>query len=305
MDTVYEKFYKGMYLKTGGYIPSEPINQNIYPGDFFQIRDGEMILLGNIYKNSVISVENTKFNYEIALNPVNWTFSKGVTKPYSGRGTGNNPIEGEIEFSKQILAFDSPGSYFFKGKDPKACKITNWSDIKQELIIKLTQTLYSFRDVYVVTECVTMNNWTLAISNSKKGELEIAADNENFGLVDIFGHVSSKTIQSKDIEYYHRETKRKPSFFKAKKLAIQNDKLETFISEQIADKMEKNQWANDFYECDFGIELMSPNSSISSNHSISVLDMLQANELNPNTALLYFKWEDANLDDLERLFSRV
>ena len=30
--------------------------------------------------------------------------------------------------------------------------------------------------------------------------------------------------------------------------------------------------------------------------------MLQANELNPNTALLYFKWADANLDDIEKLF---
>jgi hypothetical protein len=32
------------------------------------------------------------------------------------------------------------------------------------------------------------------------------------------------------------------------------------------------------------------------------LDMLQCNELNPNTALLYFKWVDANLDDVEKLF---
>jgi hypothetical protein len=32
------------------------------------------------------------------------------------------------------------------------------------------------------------------------------------------------------------------------------------------------------------------------------LDMLQSNELNPNTALSYFKWADANLDDIEKLF---
>ena len=39
------------------------------------------------------------------------------------------------------------------------------------------------------------------------------------------------------------------------------------------------------------------------NPQASILDMLQANELNPNTALLYFRWSDANLDDIEKLFT--
>jgi hypothetical protein len=34
----------------------------------------------------------------------------------------------------------------------------------------------------------------------------------------------------------------------------------------------------------------------------SILDMLGANELNPNKALHYFKWAEANMDDVEKLF---
>lgn len=302
MDTVYRKFYRGMYLNTGGFIPSEPINQNFYPGDFFQIRNGEIIVLGNIFRKCIIDPDVVEIEYDVKLNPANWTFGEGVTKPYCGRGTGNNAMESEFEFSKQILAFKNHGSYFFKGVEPRAVKILNWTDIWQQLIIKLTQTFYSFREIYVVTECATMANWTLAISSSKKAELEIATDSENFGLVDLFGHASSRTVQSKDIEYYHRQNMRKPTFFKAKKLVVQNEKLDVFISELINERLCQNEWANDFFQCNFDNEPYNYTPRISGNAQVGVLDMLQANELNPNTALLYFRWEDANLDDVEKLF---
>lgn len=302
MNSIYRKFYKGFYLKTGGYIPMKPLNQNVYPGDFFQIRNGEMIILGNIYKKKLVIPENSYFENGIKLNPATWSFNEGVTKPYSGRGTGNNPIEGEFEFSRQILSFDGSGSYFFRGNEPEAVKIGNWNDIKDGLIIKLTQTLYSFRDLYLVTECVTNSNWTLAIASSEDAELEIATDSENYGLVDIFGHSSSRTIQSRDIEYYNREEDRKPVFLKAKKLAVQNEHLDTFISELISEYASRNEWANDFFDYDFYSEGASFAPNVSQAAEINLLDLLQANQLNPNTALLYFRWIDANLDDIEKLF---
>lgn len=302
MDQVYKKYYRGFYLKTGGFIPSKPINQSMYPGDFFQIRNGEVIVLGNIYRKSIIIPEEKSIEFGLKLNPANWSFSDGVTKPYSGRGSGNNPIEGEFEFSKQVLAFDSSGSYFFRGNNPESVKIANWSAIKDELIIKLTQTLFSFREVYVVTECATNSDWTLAIASSHKAELEIATDSENFGLVDIFGHSSAKTIQSKDIEYYHRESNRTPNFFKAKKLVVRDEKLDIFISDLISQRVNRNQWVSDFFDYDFHDQPVPFAPHITNNVQISFLDMLQANQLNPNTALLYFRWIDANLDDVEQLF---
>lgn len=301
MDTIYKNFYRSFYIKTEGFIPTIPLNQNVYPGDFFQIKNGEMIVLGNIFRNAIIDKEDVTFDTATILNPANWNFSDGVTKPYSGRGIGHEVIEGEFEFTKQILAFAAKGSFIFKAENPEAIKILNWSDIQQQLIIKLTQTFYSFREVYVVTECAITASTTLAIAGSKNAELEIASDTENFGLIDIFGHSSAKTIQSKDIEYYHRENKRKPIYFKAKKLAVQDEKVDAFISNLASSNQTKMEWVNDFFDFNFDYDSVD-NLLVSNEAKACLLEMLQANELNPNTALLYFKWIDANLDDIEKLF---
>ncbi|MCW3071443.1 MAG: hypothetical protein JWO44_1333 [Bacteroidetes bacterium] len=303
MENVYRNFYRSFYMRTGGFIPSNPLNHDVFPGDFFQVRNGEMIVLGNIFRSGIIDPGECTFAYGTKQNPAGWNFSDGLTKPYSGRGSGSSPVAGEFEFSRQILSFDKRGSFFFKGNDPESVKIMNWNELQQQLIIRLTQTFYSFRELYVVTESATAADWTLAIAGAEKAELEIATDAENFGLADIFGHHSAKTIQSKDIEYYHRETKRKPAFFKAKKLAVQDEKLDVFISELITERQSRHEWASDFYDYDFHYE-QGYSSGLSGDVHTSLLDMLSANELNPNTALLYFKWADANLDDIENFFLR-
>jgi len=301
MEKVYRNFFRKFYMRTGHFIPAKPINQCVFPGDFFQIRNGEMVILGNIFRNGIIDPEFVEFGYGIPLNPAAWHFSDGVKKPYSGRGTGEGPITGEFEYSKQILSFTETGSFFFSGNNPESVKIMNWHSLQQTLIIKLTQTCYSFREVYVVTETATMSNWSLAIGGAENAELEIATDTQNFGLVDIFGHESAKTIQSKDIEYYHREKKRKPAFFKAQKLLVQDDKVGVYMSDLVMQKCGQNNWASDFF--DYGFQLDTEfNSEIPSSAETGILDLLQAGQLNPNTALNYFKWGEANLDDIEKLF---
>ena|SRR6218665_1622144 len=301
MNNTFRNFYRSFYMRTGGFIPTAPLNQLVFPGDFFQIRNGEMIVFGNIFRSQLVEPAETKLEYGLKQNPFNWNFSDGLSKPYSGRGSGNSFTAGEFEFSKQILAFDTAGSFFFKGSDPESVRIADWNSIQQQLIIKFTQTVYSFRELYVVTECATAADWTLAVAGNPKAELEIATDAENFGLVDIFGHASSRTIQSKDIEHYQRESTRKSSFFKAKKLVVQDDKLQVFISELINRQQRQQEWAGTFFNYDFNYETTyTPN--MNNNSQAGVLDMLQANQLNPNTALLYFKWAEANLDDVEKFF---
>lgn len=300
MNSIYKKFYRTFYARTS-YIPSKPLNKTLFPGDFFHIINGEMILLGNIFSSQIVDTKNVDFEHAIKLNTDSWKFSEGVTKPYSGRGTGNNAIDGIFEFSKQILAFESSGSFFFTSNEPEAVKIKNWSELQNELIIKLTQTYFSFRELYLITETASTSDWTLAISGSKNGELEIAIDTENFGLVDIFGHSSSKTIQSKDIEYYNRQPERKPSFFKAKKLVEQNETVQVFIDELIYQRTLLNKWGKGFYKYNLNTN-HEHEAAILSNAQISILDLLPSNQLNPNTALLYFKWADASLDDIEKLF---
>jgi len=300
MNRIYKKFYSAFYTKTN-YIPSKPLNKTLYPGDFFHIINGEMIVLGNIFSSNIVDMKNVVFEHDIKLNADSWQFSDGVSKPYSGRGTGNGALDGVFEFSKQILAFETCGSFIFKSNKPEAVKIKNWTELQNELIIKLTQTYFSFRELYLITETASASDWTLAIAGAKNGELEIAMEIENFGLVDIFGHSSSKTIQSKDIEYYNRQSERRPGFFKAKKLAEQNESLPTFIDNLIYQRTLLNLWGKDFYKYNLDTNQEQDNTNLN-NAQISILDLLSGNQLNPNTALLYFKWTDASLDDIEKLF---
>jgi len=301
MNTPYSNFYKHLYTRTGGFIPTKPLNQNIYPGDFFQMKNGEMIVLGNIFQKGIIDIGDVSLEHGIKLNPSNWVISDGVSKPYAGRGSGQGTIDGQFEFSKQVLAFAYAGNFMFRANQPASTKILNWSDLQQQLIIKLTQTIYSFRELYLVTEAVAASDWTLAIAGSDAAELEIATDTENFGLVDIFGHPSARTVQSRNIEFYHRENKPKPSFFKAKKLVVQNEKAESHMNELALQQQNRDKWANGFFDNQFHYDTANTANYPDVTGS-SILDMLQSNELNPNTALLYFAWADLNFDDINKLF---
>ena len=302
MNQLYKKYFSGLFNKSGGFIPTQPINQTIYPGDFFQIRNGEMIVLGNIYQDSMINPADVSIEYGLKLNPVNWSFHDGVTMPFTGKGAGNNPLEGDFEFSKQLMSFESSGSFMFKGNNPESTKISNWNEIKDKLIIALTQGKYSFREVYIATECATNSEWTLAVAASSKAELEIASVDESIGLVNIFGDSSAKTIQSKDLEYYQHEIKRIPSFFKAKKLVVNDDKFEVFLNDHLNERINHDKWASDFYDSDFYHNPAIYAPTFNGNLKDCLLDMLPPKQLNPSTAMSYFRWIDANLDDIERLF---
>ena len=301
MNANYKKFYQHTYLKTGGFLPAKPLNQNIYPGDFFQVQNGDMIVLGNIFRVQIVDPAICKFEYGAKLNPFAWKFQDGVTKPYTGKESGYDTLGGEIEYNKQLINFADRGDFLFKGNEPESVKILNWNDLQFQLIIKLTQTYYSFREVYVVTESVSCADWTLAISGGHKAELEIITDQEGPGLMDIFGHHSSRTVIAKDLEFYHRESKRKPTFFKAKKLKVQDERLSLFMSELTAKRQFQHEWAKGFYQYEFHYD-QDYVAETQRHAQTNLLDMLRTNELNPNTALQYFTWGDANLDDIEKLF---
>lgn len=272
------------------------------PGDYYQVKNGEIVMLGNIFRNGIINAEEVSFGNNIRLNPASWSFSDGVNKAYSGRSMAQSAIEGSFEYSKQVLAFADRGSFLFKGSEPAAVKILNWNDFQQSLIIKLTVLLFSYRELYVVTDTASLTDCTLAVAGAPKAELEIATESESFGLVDIFGHELAKTIQSRDIEYYQRIEKRKPFFFKAKKLDVHDEQLEVFINELIYTATGYEEWAADFYECDFDFK-NSHHSQTKRFEKSGILEMLKANQLNVTTALLYFKWADTTMDDIEKLFA--
>lgn len=302
MDSLYFNFFHDLYRKTGGFIAAAPLGQAIYPGDFFQIRNQEIVVLGNIYMNRVISAENCSITKAKKLNENSWKLDSGISKPYAGRGRGEDVFEGQFEYSRQLLAFANRGSYIFRTETPESIGIGNWTSIRDELIIKLTQTNFSFREVYVVTECATAASWTLAIAGAEQAELEIATDQENFGLQDIFGHASSKTIQSKDLASYHRQDKRVPNFFKAKRLAVKVEQIHAVMSDLENQRMHIGEWARDFFDYKFDYHKAGASPLVSGNTGPNSLEVLRAGDMNPNTALSYFQWADTSLDDVNRLF---
>jgi hypothetical protein len=302
MNSIFHPFYQKLYQSTGGFFPILPLGFQIFPGDFFQIRNGQIILLGNIFNPRIVGYYERDFEEVSLLNESNWQISKGISKPYAGRGSGHTPIDGVFEYSKQVIAFEDRGSFIFKGQHPKSLKLANWNSMQAELIIKMTQTYYSFREVYVATEVASVANWTLAIAGKENAELEIASEAESFGLVDIFGHETSRSIQSRDIDYYEHEKNRKWSFFKAKKLVVQDDVQDYFISDFLKNRRLAYDWASSFFPNEISDEQLYFPDHYYVNGRASILDLLQANQLNPNTALDYFKWSNADFTDLETVF---
>ncbi len=302
MFGIYKDFFKKFHRATGGFIPVYPLEESIYPGDFFQIVNGEMVLLGNIYKNRLIRDEEVEFEVGTPLSPLAWSFSEGVSKPYAVRSKGNAALDGEFEYSRQILSFDGWGSYIFKCIGPETIRIANWAALEKQLIIKLTHAYYSFREVYVVTESASALSWSLAISDAAKGELEIATADENDSLVDLFGLPSSKSILARDIACNHHHQNGNPCFFKAKKLVVHQAKQDIFIADLVREKRHRQQWALQFYNYERYVQAAKVHIQVTVHAKASLLDMMAQNQLNANNALAYFDWADANTDDIERLF---
>lgn len=298
MKSSFDNFYRQFYRNTG-FIPSKPLHQQVYPGDFFQVKYGGIMVLGNVFHKGIVDAGLTCFDMHANLYPPAWEISDGVSKPYSGRGTGAGAIQGEFEYSRQVIAFARRGSFLFRGANPKSVRIKNWHDLAAQLIIKLTQTLYSFRQVYLVTETATAEGCTLAIAGADNAELEIASAEDNFGLVDIFGKDGTRTIQSRDMEYFHRDAGRNPVFYKAKKLQVRTDTSPAIISDLLAERHLLDAWAGGFFNYAYDEQVIPATTS----YRPCVLDLLQANELNPNTALQYFTWDDAGIEDIEKLFN--
>jgi len=296
MDTVYKKYYTNLYLKTGGFIPVSPLDNQVFPGDFFQVEHGEMKIVGNIFRDKVIDPDAIEFVFNTPLNPDSWNINYGVDRPYFGIKDTQGNFE-DKEYYSQLFSFKERGSFFFKGIAPKATKIINWNLVEAELILKLTQYNYSFREVYLVTEAAHMKSWTLAVADNEEAELEISSRSKEINIDDIFSHEASKAIHAKNMECYRKEINPKLSFFKAKKLCSREQRDFQFGYDTTAIQNTLVDWANGFYNFDFRV-----NGNQLKQSPIPLIDRLKGNELNPTTALEFFHWIDCSLDDLEKLF---
>ncbi|MBK7970658.1 MAG: hypothetical protein IPK08_17960 [Bacteroidetes bacterium] len=84
------------------------------------------------------------------------------------------------------------------------------------MIIKFTQTYFSFREVSIVTECAFADEWSLAIAGKPGAEMELATSQDDETLVNIFSVKELKTIQTKNIGIHEQIKKRKTGLFQSK-----------------------------------------------------------------------------------------
>jgi hypothetical protein len=248
-----------------------PLTQNIKLGDFCQTVRGLLVPQGNIEQLRIL--DETLLSPSMLLEPEVWRFSHGVELVMQQQHN---------EYTEQLLRFYEPGSCVFYLNEPKAQYILNWQEIKDNLTIKLTQTDYSFRDVFVITAVTTGADWSGVIAGKAQAELKLVADcyangNDHHHLLRN-DSVKAEIIQN--IDYFEKHTEQPCYFFQAKKLVL---------SEQEKQKVRINHIKN-------GNQGYLPNYR--NNHSI---EQIPGKNITINNCLDYFEWADVSLDDVELL----
>lgn len=296
------KFYRECYLQTG-WIPMQPLVRPIELGDVCQIHHGYFQPLMNITQISL--VEPISFSLPIALNPIDWRVNSGVQQTFcsTDKFTTQRGVEEaqyaieEVEeaeqedfvkesyWTKQILSFSEQGSFIFHGDVPECRLMLNWNNLRQDAILKLTQTHYTFRDIYVVTGVATLNDWGLAIAGNPGAQLDMSAETQNTDLFNLISHKTAKTEQCKQISTYEKSHCEPAYFFKAKKLVFSDEMHDRYLNRLLDNNRDLT------------------NRAIANWFNSNLINQVKANELNLATTMEFFTWVDATLDDVERLLT--
>lgn len=278
---MYKKdFYRDCYLQTG-WIPMQPLTSKLAPGAIGQIQQGQFRPLLNIVDAHLI--EEIKISHTVRLDGGNWELSRGV-KQSACKITACKDDDGErYHRTKQVLEFSRPGSFMFHGSEPNAHLLLNWDKLRDDLIVKLTQLHYSFRDVYVITGVTTMKNWGLAVAGQAKARLEMTATVGNTDWYSMLSHSSARTVRCQGIAGNEMARGAAAYFFKAKKLILSSVMRDHMIDHVLHNRADLNP-----------LEIANWLGS-------DLLNLCKTNELNLSTCLDFFAWADAGLDDVELL----
>jgi hypothetical protein len=274
-----EHFCRTCYFQTGGWIPAFPMTQQLQLGDFCQIAQSRLRPLGNILNMRL--VEEVLLSEAILLDEEEWKLNSGVKQQFCATEKLSGEDGSCKEWTRQLLEFEQKGSFAFYGFQPFCRMILNWHRLKHDVVLKLTQSEYAFREVYVITGVVTVENWGLALANQAQAQLEVSAQTRSHEWYELIAHVTRRLEQSRGIVNFSHD--RPAYFFKAKKLVLSDKKRDHFLrtilrrQEQYSTVAMSN-WLRD-----------------------DMLNLLSANEMNLANGLEFFDWVDASLDDVVKL----
>jgi hypothetical protein len=278
MMTNNAKFMAHSVSHSGGWLPMMPLTKAVVPGDFGQLRGGSLAALGNILDLSL--VQPVDANEPLALAD-DWCWSSGVIPQYRGSGNETQSSDGGANdrgWQKQALGFDGPGSFAFHGRAPQGQWLLNWAEFAPDITLKLTQSVFTFREVVVVTAVAEVSQWGLAIAGGADAELVVTSeDSSDWGGL---SHQSAQLAQSRGLTQAVLGCEQGGYFFKAKKLVLSAQKHDQLMQQLL-------QQANPPTEAQLSHWLLG-----------GLINRVQANELNLNTCLDIFDWADVTLADL-------
>lgn len=259
----------------------QPLTQAVAVGDVCQLLQGRFQPLLNLEHAHLVEPLHT--SAPVPLAPADWSLGRDVIlaasdSSWSADGDGEQRL-----WTRQALEFSQAGDFLFYGKDARARLLRNWHHLRDDVTIKLTQTHFGFRDVYVVTGIARTDEWALAVAGQAGARLEMSAASDNCNWHALLGHASARTERSQGIASYEVGRGQPAYFFKAKKLVL-------------SDKMH-DRYLNLLFEH----EGRHSHGEIASWGRANLLNLSRANELTLNTCIEFFAWTDLSLDDVERL----
>ena len=269
----YQQFYRQCYTHTGGWLPMWPLTESIKIGDFCQMTHGIFRPLGNI--GQLVTLEDILLSHPMLLAQQEWCFSWGV----------EHIVQQSVDWAEQLFSFAEAGKGLFYLNKPTAQFILNWSEFQESLVIKMTQTEYAFRDIYVITAVTSGADWGGAIARSPDAEVKLTVPSNvnQFEHHSLLKHASVQAEVIKHVDYFKQPKEQPCYFFKAKKLVLSDKKKEQVQQELFKQNREENSsyWRNW--------------------QQTNLLERIPRQEITTVNCLDYFEWRDLTLEEVESL----
>ncbi|AZZ98475.1 hypothetical protein [Pseudoalteromonas sp. R3] len=274
----FRNFYFDSYNDTK-WIPMYPFDTRIELGDVFQINQGRVRRLLNTCVD--LELVNPIEAYDYApIQMDDWRTSRGCIK-VSDMQTVETLIDEQRTRRQQAFRFENRGDYLFHGDVALATFMSNWSKVSPELTVKLTQSKFTFRDVYVITAVAVVERWGLAVAAQEGAELTLTGEQDNSAY--LLAQKQCQLTSNHDLAFFAHQNDVPMHFFKAKKLTLSEQMYDEYLarlhcSSERSPRLPLDNWLH-----------------------ANLLNLSATEQLNINTCQEFFQWQDANLDDVLRL----
>lgn len=271
-------FARDIYTHTGGWIPMNPITARVALGDFGQLSEGRLRILGSLADRGLQSHIVTAT--DLLLDRDRWRLEKGVQQSFCQTEFIHEADDTQEYLTRQVLEFIESSAFFFSVEEPSCDLIVNWAEFSDDVIVSLTQAASQFREVYVVTSVVRSDRWSYAVAAKAGAQLETTTSLDEQDPMTLSSDRSCRVIRKSDLAEFAWGRDEPAWFFRGKKLTLAQDKRDALLRRLIGDTADASpQILSDWLRSD-------------------PLGLLRAGELSIANCLDYFSWTDISLDDL-------